>query len=67
MTLANLQKALAIVAKYCDPEKSWCQGEHDILFFPLDSTAKLPPEDEAELLRLGAHKSSEADCWAAFT
>lgn len=67
MNLANIMKTMAIVAKHCDPEKEWCSASHDILFLPLPNDTVLPPEDEAELKRLGAHKSSEGGCWSVFT
>lgn len=67
MNLANLQKTLAIVSKYVNPEKDYCSAEHDILYFPLMSDAKISEEDEAELKRLGARKDRDADCWATFT
>lgn len=66
MNLANIVKTLTIVNKYVEPEKSWCSAEHDILYLPLMNDAVLSPEDEAELERLGAHKS-DGDCWAVFT
>ena len=67
MNLKNIIECMQIVAKYVDPEKSWCQGEHDIIYLPLANDAKLSPEDEARLLELRAHRSSEVDCWAMFT
>ncbi len=66
MNVANLQKALEIVGKYVNPQTAWCDADHDIIYFPLRNTAKISPEDEAELHRLGAHVSSEGDCWATF-
>lgn len=67
MNIANLQKVLTIVSKYVDPEKNWCEAQHDIIFLPLMSDIKISAEDEEELKRLGAHKSRDSDCWATHT
>lgn len=68
MTLDKMIETLQIVAKYCkDPRKEWCSAEHDILFLPLENSAVIEPADEARLRELGAHKSSEGDCWSIFT
>lgn len=67
MNLKNMIECMQIAAKYVDPEKAYCQGEHDILFLPLMNEAKISPEDEARLLELRAHRSSDGECWAVFT
>jgi hypothetical protein len=67
MTLDKIIEALQITTKYCDPAKSWLQGEHDIIFLPIMNDVELDPKDEARLLELGAHRSSEGDSWACFT
>lgn len=67
MTLDKIIECLQITAKYCEPGKSWCQAEHDILFLPMDGSKVLDPADEARLKELGAHVSSETDSWACFT
>lgn len=67
-TLKNIMAGLEIVAKHVkEPEKAWLCAEHDILFMPLMNDTEIPPEDEAALKELGAHRSSEGDCWAFFT
>lgn len=66
MNLKNIIETLQIVSKYVDQEKSWCQGEHDELFLPLDNDAEISPEDAERLEQLGAFKSS-SDCWSLFT
>lgn len=67
MNLANLQKTLAIISKYVDPERAWCEAQHDVIFLPLVTTFEISSEDTAALEELGAHRSSEGDCWAVFT
>lgn len=67
MNMRKIQAALEIVAKYVDPEKSYLQGEHDIIYMPLMNNAEISIQDEAKLKELGAFKSSEVDCWAVFT
>lgn len=67
MNLKNMIEALQIVAKYCKAESKWCQAEHDVLYLPIMNDDPLPAEDEARLLELGAHRDSDADCWAIFT
>lgn len=66
MNLKNIIETLQIVSKYCDPEKSWCQAEHDELYLPLENEAAISAEDAALLEYLGAHKS-DVDCWRIFT
>lgn len=67
MNIANLQKTLTIVSKYVDPEKNWCEAQHDIIYLPLMSNTEISTEDEAALDELGAFKDSEGGCWATFT
>jgi hypothetical protein len=66
MNFENFVKTLAVVAKYAKPT-DYLQAEHDIIFLPLMKDTAITAEDEAELKRLGAHVSSEGDCWATFT
>lgn len=67
MNIAKLQQVLTIVSKYVDPNRDYCEAQHDIIFFPLMSDAKISEEDNAKLLELGAHKSRDGDCWATHT
>lgn len=66
MNLENLVRTLAVVCKYAKPT-DYCSAEHDILFLPLPVDTPITAEDEAELEQLGAHRSSEGECWAVFT
>jgi hypothetical protein len=68
MTLDKMIETLQIVAKYVDdPSAEWCSAEHDILYLPLDNDDEISEEDAKRLDELGAHKSSDVDCWAIFT
>lgn len=66
VNLENLVKTLAVVVKYAKPT-DYCSAEHDILYLPLMNDTPITAEDEAELERLGAHRSSDGECWAVFT
>jgi hypothetical protein len=67
VNLKSIVEVLQIVAKYSKDDKDYCCAEHDILFLPLQNDAPISPEDEARLLELRAHRSSEGECWAVFT
>lgn len=67
MNITKLQRVLTIVSKYVNPDKDWCEAQHDVLFLPLMTNTKISAEDETELLELGAHRNRDSDCWAVHT
>lgn len=65
MTLANLKRAIEIVARYVGDDETLPGAEHDVIFLASKRLA-LSDEDRAELIRLGFHLSDEYDCWCAY-
>lgn len=61
----EIKGIIELLAPHFDKGDTYMAAEHDIVYFPC-RTKELSPEVLAKLEELGAHWSSEGDCWAAF-
>ena len=61
----KIKGIIELLAPHFKPNDVWLAAEHDVIYFPCREK-DLGPEVLAKLEELGAHWSTQGDCWAAF-
>jgi hypothetical protein len=61
----EVKKIIELLEPHFDDGDKYMAADHDVVYFPC-RTKNLPDSMLKELEDLGAHWSTEGDCWAAF-